>query len=428
MYANMKRMNNEMAVSPIVATLVLIVVAVIGAVAVGTIMGTFSTSVSKNVNSNQANAASQNEILVAGSTTVDPITRAAGAVYSAQNPGVKIVSQATGSGAGLQAVGQGVADIGQMSDTPNSYQMTQYPQLQQYQIGMGAIVVITNAANPANATTALSYGDLQAAFLDSTSATLSSGATNYGAVGATSNPLGSAVAYTGALPASETAFAQGDFMAPASVVLRSDSSGTAATFYTFLGNGPTSTSQKTSTSNTTGYLAVNGNPLVVSTVGTTAYSLGFADYGDVVANTQSADSVMIVPYSDAVVSGTTYSGATSGQYKGYYALSYAPTTASNILNDWNQLRNQAHNQYKYYIEIPSLQYEGQMANGMSGTAAYTASNLTMLRNLYYVTNGAPNSDVKNFIEFVQNGPVDPNSATHEGIFQETNNFGMTDIA
>ncbi len=35
----MKRMNNDMAVSPIVATLILIVVAVIGAVAVGTIIG-----------------------------------------------------------------------------------------------------------------------------------------------------------------------------------------------------------------------------------------------------------------------------------------------------------------------------------------------------------------------------------------------------
>ena len=47
--ANLKK-NNDMAVSPIVATLVLIVVAVIGAVAVGTIMGTFSSDVSKQAN------------------------------------------------------------------------------------------------------------------------------------------------------------------------------------------------------------------------------------------------------------------------------------------------------------------------------------------------------------------------------------------
>ncbi|MGB7993106.1 hypothetical protein, partial [Methanoregula sp.] len=63
----MAKMSNEVAVSPIVATLVLIVVAVIGAVAVGTIMGTFSTSVQKQANAQQAASASQTEILVDGS-------------------------------------------------------------------------------------------------------------------------------------------------------------------------------------------------------------------------------------------------------------------------------------------------------------------------------------------------------------------------
>jgi len=351
MYA-MKRMNNDMAVSPIVATLVLIVVAVIGAVAVGTIMGTFSTSVSKNVNANQANSASQNEILVAGSTTVNPITVAAGNVYSAQNPGIKVVSQSTGSGAGLQAVGQGVADIGQMSDTPNSYQLAQYPQLQQYQIGMGAIVVITNAANPANATPVLTYNDIQTAFIQDK---LQTGASYVSTMTSKTEPIGSATTYTATTLSPTAAWAQTDFMAPANVVLRSDSSGTAATFYTFLGNGPTATSQDTSLDNTTGYQAVNGNPLVVSTVGTTAYSLGFADYGDVVANTQSADSVIIVPYSDGLT-GSGIPASANTQYTGFYALSYQSTTAANILVDWNQLRNQAHNQYKYYVEIPSAQY------------------------------------------------------------------------
>ena len=72
MYANKKRMNHDMAVSPIVATLVLIVVAVIGAVAVGTIMGTFSSDVSKQANAGQAASASQTQVLVAGSTTLQP--------------------------------------------------------------------------------------------------------------------------------------------------------------------------------------------------------------------------------------------------------------------------------------------------------------------------------------------------------------------
>ena len=85
--ANLKHMNNEMAVSPIVATLVLIVVAVIGAVAVGTIMGTFSSDVSKQANANGAGTAAQNEILVAGSTTIDPITQAAAKMYTLPEPG-----------------------------------------------------------------------------------------------------------------------------------------------------------------------------------------------------------------------------------------------------------------------------------------------------------------------------------------------------
>ena len=396
----MKRMNHDVAVSPIVATLVLIVVAVIGAVAVGTIMGTFSTSVSKNVNANQASTASQNEILVAGSTTVDPITRAAGAVYSAQNPGIKIVSQATGSGAGLQAAGQGVADIGQMSDAVTSAQMTQFPQLQSYQIGMGAIVVITNLAHPANATASLTYGDLAEAFQDTEGATA----------------LGTATTYTAADSAAGTAYASADFMSPASVVLRSDSSGTAQTFFNFLnGKGVTGSNQPTTfANNATGYVAVNGNPLMVSTVGSTSYALGFADYGDVVANTQSGATVMIVPYNDQLVS------ATGGLNKdGFYELPAAPTNTTNIQNDWNAYRSQAKNQYKYTVEAPS-------------TALYATTdvyaNQSLLRNLYYVTNGAPSTNVKNFIDFVQNGPIDPNSPTHAGVFQETNNFAMTDIA
>jgi len=404
MYANMKRMNHDAAVSPIVATLVLIVVAVIGAVAVGTIMGTFSTSVSKNVNANQANSASQTEILVAGSTTVNPITVAAGNVYTAQNPGIKIVSQGTGSGAGLQAVGQGIADIGQMSDTPNSAQLTQYPNLQQYQIGMGAIVVITNAANPANATQTLDYGDLQSAFVQTS-------ATSFLGTGAYSQNNAA------------TGGSMADFEPMANVVLRADSSGTAATFFTFLGNGPLTTSQSTSEKNTSSYVAVNGNPLVVSTVGSTPYSLGFADYGDVVANTQSAGSVIIVPYTDGV-----YNNAGAAADSAFTALP-APTNAANIQLAWNDLRGQAHNQYKYTVEAPSTVDSAQnYINPATGKAVYKYSNTTLLRNLWYVTNGAPSSDVKDFIEFVQNGPIDPNSATHEGVFEETNNFAMTDIA
>ena len=87
--ANLKK-NNDMAVSPIVATLVLIVVAVIGAVAGGTIMGTFSSDVSKQANTGQAASAAQTDILIAGSTTIQPAMNLVAADYMAANPGVHI--------------------------------------------------------------------------------------------------------------------------------------------------------------------------------------------------------------------------------------------------------------------------------------------------------------------------------------------------
>ena len=68
----MSRKMNNMAVSPIVATLVLIVVAVVGAVAVGTIMGTFPPRYRSRRAPAQASSASQTELLTAGSTTVYP--------------------------------------------------------------------------------------------------------------------------------------------------------------------------------------------------------------------------------------------------------------------------------------------------------------------------------------------------------------------
>ncbi len=112
----MKRMNNDMAVSPIVATLVLIVVAVIGAVAVGTIMGSFSTQVSKQANAGQASSASQTEILVAGSTTLQPVEINLASDYAKINPGIQVNVQGGSSGVGVTAVATGIADIGASSD------------------------------------------------------------------------------------------------------------------------------------------------------------------------------------------------------------------------------------------------------------------------------------------------------------------------
>ncbi len=363
--ANLKHMNNEMAVSPIVATLVLIVVAVIGAVAVGTIMGTFSTDVSKQANTNQANAAVQNEILVAGSTTIDPITQAAAKLYTAANPDTKIVSQAIASGAGIQAVGNGVADIGATSDGVSAANLQQFPNLQPVQIGMGAIVIITNKAAPAVSGYA-TFQDLTNAFV----------AGSYGS---------------------------GNLSAGTVTVLRADSSGTAKTFYVnFLGQSK----QLTTTTSGVNVTAVNGNQLVVSTVGSTPYALGFADYGDAVngAAASGANNIAIVPYQDSL--GVTYTLPTDF------------ATSAHVTQNWNALRGEAKAIYSATVEAPTTMDQ------TSSTFKY--SNISMIRALWYVTNGAPNSNVANFIQYVRASPQDP--TLKMGIFQETNNFGMADIA
>lgn len=133
---------NENAVSPIVATLVLIVVAVIGAVAVGTIMGAFSSDVSEQVNTGDISDSSSMEILIAGSTTVQPASELLAEAYMAKKPGVKISVQGGGSGAGVTSVGMGIVDIGSASRAVKDAELANYPNLQTHQIGGSAVVLI----------------------------------------------------------------------------------------------------------------------------------------------------------------------------------------------------------------------------------------------------------------------------------------------
>jgi phosphate transport system substrate-binding protein len=413
MYA-MKRMNNDMAVSPIVATLVLIVVAVIGAVAVGTIMGTFSTSVSKQANANQANSASQTEILVAGSTTVNPVTLAAGALYTAANPGIKITSQAIASGAGVQAVGNGVADIGAISEPVKDAWTQQFPNLQQYQIGEGAVVVITNNNHPANNNVALSYGDLQDAF--NATALGATGSPNFGTLSFLTTNGGTANDWKGPYGVGSTI--------GITTVIRADSSGTANTFYSYLGYGTNTPQQFTAGNpNTT---AVNGNPALVQTVGFTNYAIGFADYGDAVAaasgsNSQGGQLINILEPVDST--GTLYPfAAQQSTGIGFF------DTASNITANWNGIRYVAKDLYTYNVEKnqPNLATQTNINADAKSHNNNISFPITSLRPLIYLTNGAPSADVKAFINYVQANPQDP--VTHEGVFQENNDFGMTDIA
>jgi phosphate transport system substrate-binding protein len=245
MYAN--RMNNDMAVSPIVATLVLIVVAVIGAVAVGTIMGTFSTDVSKQTNSGQASSASQTEIVIAGSTSVQPLAEEVAKVYEKANPGIKITVQGGGSGAGVQAAALKLADIGTTSDigkvTPA---LSTYPDLKTYQVGGSGVVFITNKANPAN----VSVQD-----------------ETHGIVIADLNTL-----YT-------TSVGAGTLVATAVPVHRAESSGTEDTAVAWVTTKTLTSFDGISSTASKNLTAATGNAGVLSTVQSTKYAIGFVDLG-----------------------------------------------------------------------------------------------------------------------------------------------------
>ncbi len=68
-----------------------------------------------NTDSAAAATATSGNILIAGSTTVEPASLLLATDYMTQNPGIHITVQGGGSGAGVSAVGQNIVDIGASS-------------------------------------------------------------------------------------------------------------------------------------------------------------------------------------------------------------------------------------------------------------------------------------------------------------------------
>lgn len=144
--------KNDKAVSPVVATLVLVVVAIIGAAAVGALLGAFSSDVSDEASAGETSSASSAEILIAGSTTVQPVSELLAEAFMEDHKGVKVTVQAGGSGAGVSSAGMGIVDIGAASRAVKDDEAAKYPDLQTHQIGGSAVVVIGNYATGFNVT------------------------------------------------------------------------------------------------------------------------------------------------------------------------------------------------------------------------------------------------------------------------------------
>jgi|WetSurMetagenome_2_1015567.scaffolds.fasta_scaffold23490_3 phosphate transport system substrate-binding protein len=354
--ANLKQ-NNDMAVSPIVATLVLIVVAVIGAVAVGTIMGTFSTDVSKQANADQAKSTSQTEIVLAGSTTVQPVAEQIAKIYMTANPGVKITVQGGGSGAGVQAAALNLADIGTSSDLAKiTGAQSTYPDLTPIQIGGSGVVVITNSATPAITST---VGNItrSALFMLYTNGTT-----------------------TGA-----------DFTGTPVAYQRAESSGTEETFAKWITKGSAS---QLSSLDTTSAKTASGNAGILAAVQNNAGAIGFVDIGYAYdSNGNVVSGIKILGVQEDLVSATTVTAAAET-----IGISTSPNSAyspkkANVLAGTKDLLN------------------GKSQN----TNTNTNYPQGLCRGLYYITNGAVPSTVQNFITFSQGNGA--NDAIHAaGVF------------
>lgn len=226
--------KNEHAVSPIVATLVLIVVAVVGAVAVGTIMGAFSGDVGDQMSSGDVSSAAQTEILISGSTTVQPASTNLAKEYMKDNGGIKVNVQGGGSDAGLAAINLKVVDIGMASKIADA---VKYPDLVGHEIGGSAVVWIANGISGT-----VTLNDLKYAYTNTT-------------------------AGTGAVTTPQNNITSGTIM-----FQRSEGSGTEETAADFL-------SMTGKTFDGTSAAKKEGNAGVLQAVQSTTGSIGFVDYG-----------------------------------------------------------------------------------------------------------------------------------------------------
>lgn len=237
-----KLFNDEAGVSPIVATLVLIVVAIAGAAAVGTIMGAFSSDVSDSSSSEGAANGASTELLIAGSTTVQPVSEVLAEAFMRNNQGIKVTVQGGGSGAGISSAEMDIVDIGSASEDVDT--VNTHPTLQKHQIGASAVVIIANGVTSATVVTPTEVKNLY-------------------------NNASSAGTVTAAIANSAAGLTASG---PVTIYQREEASGTEETF------------SKWATGSKTGIDATNatgasGNAGVLKAVEDTPNSIGFVDFG-----------------------------------------------------------------------------------------------------------------------------------------------------
>jgi phosphate transport system substrate-binding protein len=93
------------------------------------------------------------KLRVTGSTTVLPIAQIEADAYMDRNLKADVQVAGGGSSVGVQAIGEGTADIGMSSREISDAEKAKYPGLVPVDIATDAVVVIVNPANPVSALT-----------------------------------------------------------------------------------------------------------------------------------------------------------------------------------------------------------------------------------------------------------------------------------
>lgn len=87
------------------------------------------------------------DLVIAGSTTVQPIVSKASEAFAEKNKGVAIGVQGGGSGTGIRMVGEGSVAIGASSRELNSEEKEKHPDLVTTAIGIDCIAVVVHPSN-----------------------------------------------------------------------------------------------------------------------------------------------------------------------------------------------------------------------------------------------------------------------------------------
>ena len=115
------------------------------AISMALVLGTFLAA--SGCTGQKAGPAEAGPLSIAGSTTILPFAQAAADAYMKTHGNADIRVSGGGSSAGIQAVGEGTADIGMSSRDIKPEETARYPGLRQTVIGSDGIAMIVHPAN-----------------------------------------------------------------------------------------------------------------------------------------------------------------------------------------------------------------------------------------------------------------------------------------